>query len=236
MDIDSWLAHLPTAAADRRRQTGRPLVTLSYAQTLNGAIAIARGHPLTISSPDAMRLTHRLRAGHQAILVGIGTVLSDNPRLTTRLVDGPNPQPVILDTQWRFPPDAALWTNPRRPWIAGAANADRTSQTALQTKGARLLPLPVDDQHRVSLPALLQRLAESHINSLMVEGGVRVITAFLAAGLVDYLLLTVSPVFVNGLAVLDGAPLTAGAELSRFRLQAIEQYGQDVVLLAEPSS
>jgi len=235
MDIDSWLTRLPTTATNHRRQTGRPLVTLSYAQTLNGSIAIARGQPLSISGVESMRLTHRLRASHHAILVGIGTVLSDNPRLTTRLVSGPTPQPVILDTHWRFPPDAALWKNPRQPWIAGAARLDNPAQAALQAKGARPIPLIVDNQRRVSLPALLQQLGKFHIDSLMVEGGVRVITAFLAAGLIDYLLLTVSPVFVNGLAVLDHSALTVGAELSKLRLLALEQHGPDFILLAKPS-
>src|SRR5512133_2370683 len=89
---------------------GRPLVTLSYAQSLDGSLAAQRGTPLALSGPQSMELTHRLRAAQDAILVGIGTVLSDNPRLTVRLVEGSQPQPVILDSHLRFPLNANLLT------------------------------------------------------------------------------------------------------------------------------
>ncbi|MEZ4718129.1 MAG: GTP cyclohydrolase II [Caldilineaceae bacterium] len=83
----------------------RPFVTLSYAQSLDGSIAANRA-PTRLSGPAAMAMTHALRAAHDAILVGIGTVLADNPRLTVRLVDGASPRPVVLDSKLRMPPDA----------------------------------------------------------------------------------------------------------------------------------
>ena len=94
--IDSWLAD----AHNFRQVHGRPLVTLSYAQSLDGCISLRPGIPTALSGPEAMRLTHRLRAAHDAILVGIGTILADDPRLTVRLVEGRNPQPVV-------PPEAS---------------------------------------------------------------------------------------------------------------------------------
>ncbi|MCK4899238.1 MAG: RibD family protein, partial [Anaerolineales bacterium] len=102
--IDELLAD---AKADSQ-SAERPLVTLSYAQSLDGSIAVRRGSPLSLSSPEAMTLTHRLRAAHETILVGIGTVLADNPRLTVRLVEGRNPQPIILDSHLRLFLDANL--------------------------------------------------------------------------------------------------------------------------------
>ena len=81
---------------NRRRNTGRPIVTLSFAQSLDGAIALRRGSRLALSCPESMVLTHRLRATHDAVLVVIGTVLADNPRRTVRLVEGKNPLPVVL--------------------------------------------------------------------------------------------------------------------------------------------
>ncbi len=86
------------AAAEHRRRTGRPLVTLSYAQSLDGSIADRPGRPLSLSGSQSLTLTHGLRASHDAILVGIGTVLADNPRLNVRLVTGESPQPVIVDS------------------------------------------------------------------------------------------------------------------------------------------
>ena len=114
--LDQVRECLRSAAAHRRR-TGRPLVTLSYAQSLDGSIADRPGRPLALSGPQAMALTHGLRAAHEAILVGIGTVLADNPRLNVRLVTGPDPQPVVVDSRLRFPPYANLLSNGRSPGL-----------------------------------------------------------------------------------------------------------------------
>ena len=97
-----------------RQNTGRPFVTLTYAQSLDGSIARVPGKRLQLSGPEAQAMTHRLRAVNDAILVGIGTVLADNPRLTVRLAEGSDPQPVILDSKLRFPLDANLPTEPER--------------------------------------------------------------------------------------------------------------------------
>src|SRR4051794_24685033 len=86
----------------------RPIVTLAYAQSLDGSIATAARRPLALSSQPALKLTHQLRAEHDAILVGIGTVLADDPLLTVRLVNGPNPVPVVLDSRLRLPSTARL--------------------------------------------------------------------------------------------------------------------------------
>src|SRR3989304_8693232 len=92
--IDQLIA----GAREHRQRLGRPLVTLSYAQSLDGCIAARAGERLALSGPESMRLTHRLRAAQDAILVGIGTVPADNPRLTVHLVQGQDPQPIVLDS------------------------------------------------------------------------------------------------------------------------------------------
>ena len=103
-------------AAAHHARTGRPLVTLSYAQSLDGCIAAGPGQRLSLSGPEALMLTHELRAAHAAILVGIGTVLADDPRLTVRLVPGSHPQPVVVDSRLRIPDDCYLLRHgPRRP-------------------------------------------------------------------------------------------------------------------------
>jgi 3,4-dihydroxy 2-butanone 4-phosphate synthase/GTP cyclohydrolase II len=80
---------------------GRPFVTLAYAQSLDGSLAARRGEPLSLSGLESQKLTHRLRASHSAILVGISTLLADDPQLNVRLVEGENPQPVVLDSRLR---------------------------------------------------------------------------------------------------------------------------------------
>jgi 3,4-dihydroxy 2-butanone 4-phosphate synthase/GTP cyclohydrolase II len=226
---DELLDELPS-------RPGRPFVTLSYAQSLDGSIAARRGATTPISGPDALRLTHQLRAHHDAILVGIGTVLADDPQLTVRLVAGPNPQPVIVDSRLRLPLTARLLGD-GRAWIATTDAADRQRQAALEAAGARVVRLPADDAGRVSLPALLAYLHRQRVHSLMIEGGARVISRVLAERLADRLVLTIAPLLLGGLnAVGGGAPSLNGhlwPALLRPRYQVV---GRDVVLFGELES
>ena len=94
------------------------------------------GRPLALSGPASLALTHRLRAAHDAILVGIGTVLADDPKLTVRLVPGAQPQPVVLDTHLRCPANAALLRHPtHRPWLLCSPGADPAREAVLSTAG-----------------------------------------------------------------------------------------------------
>ena len=136
---DELLDELPS-------RPGRPFVTLSYAQSLDGSIAARRGATTPISGPDALRLTHQLRAHHDAILVGIGTVLADDPQLTVRLVAGPNPQPVIVDSRLRLPLTARLLSDGAPPptafsppsssgaMVSTSRSARRSARTRLMTR------------------------------------------------------------------------------------------------------
>ncbi len=202
----------------------RPFVTLTYAQSLDGSIAARRGAPLPLSGPEAMQLTHQLRADHQAILVGIGTVLADDPRLTVRLAPGTSPQPVIVDSHLRFPLSARLLIEGRRPIIAAAATASAARQQALESAGARVVRLPEDAAGKVDLAALLAWLRRQGYASLMVEGGAAIITSFLTQGLVDRLVVTVVPVLVGGLAAVASLP-----QIARLRQSGLRQFGDDVV-------
>ncbi len=167
-----------------------PFITISYAQSLDGSIADADGTTLRLSGPEAMRLTHALRAMHDAILVGIGTVLADDPRLTVRLVEGPQPQPIILDSHLRIPRSARILQHPLKPWIA----ALQTSSVA----GANVLVLPPDENGQVDLRRLLVELGERGVRHVMVEGGAQVISSFLRLGLANYAVITLAPCFVGG--------------------------------------
>jgi len=185
-------------AAGRSQRAGRPFVTLSYTQSLDGCITDKPGKPFALSGAQSLALAHHLRAGHDAVLVGIGTVLADNPRLNVRLVEGRNPQPVVVDSSLRVPLNVNLFQSVP-PWIATTDHADDERQRALEAVGACVLRLPTDAEGRVNLTALLQRLGELGINRLLVEGGARIITSFLSARLVDRLVLTVAPVILGGL-------------------------------------
>jgi GTP cyclohydrolase II len=213
----------------------RPFVTLSYAQSLDGCIAGRPGQQLALSSHQSLVLTHQLRAAHDAILVGIGTVLSDNPQLTVRLVEGELPQPVITDSHLRLPLDANLLRNhPLRPLIIAGEQADKGRQQVLEKAGARVLRLPSDEKGRVHLPTMLESLRELGINSLMVEGGARIITSFLSERLVDHMILTIAPVFVGGMRGvrrLRHADAAFYPHLSNLRHQPV---GEDMIFWGDP--
>lgn len=186
-------------AAAEARSRKRPLVTLSYAQSLDGSIAARRGSPLALSSPESLRLTHQLRALHQGILVGVGTVLADDPQLTVRMVRGKSPRPIVLDSWLRTPSTARLLqSRGPRPWIFATEAAEGQRQAILEQAGARVFRMPADSAGRVDLHRLMATLTGLGIRRLMVEGGAEVITAFLSQGLVDRLVITIAPVFVGG--------------------------------------
>jgi GTP cyclohydrolase II len=211
--FDSRFESYRTQANSHLRRFDRPLVMLSYAQSLDGSIAARRGERLVLSGPESKALTHRLRAANDTILVGIGTVLADDPRLTARLAEGANPQPIVVDSSLRFPPDARLLDHPtHKPWIATSEHADPARASALEEADAVVLRLPEGADGRVDLGALLDQLGQRGVASLMVEGGAAIITSFLAGRLADQLVLTIAPRLVGGLNALD-QPLANGLDL-----------------------
>ena len=216
--------------------TPRPFVTLSYAQSLDGCLTAQQGTATPISAPASLTMTHALRAAHSAILVGIETVLADDPALTVRLVAGDSPQPVIVDSQLRTPPDARLLQGRGTPWIATTGEGAQSSRRRrLEEAGARILTLPADEDGRVDLAALLACLGAEGIGSLMVEGGARILTSFLEGGLADYAVITIAPVYLGGYQMIQ--PAGAGDELRSVmpRLRNIEQVqlATDTVLWGE---
>jgi GTP cyclohydrolase II len=228
--IEDWLDRWCSQAAVRSGELGRPLVMLSYAQSLDGSLAAQRGQGLKLSGPEAMRLTHRLRAAHTAILAGIGTVLADDPQLTVRLVQGPSPQPVILDSQLRMPLNSRLMQREDRlPWIFCAPDAPEDRARQLEDRGARVYRAAWNPAHGLNLPSVLAQLGQAGIQSLMVEGGARVLTNFLEQRLFDAVVITIAPVWVGGLSAVERGLGQAGAFPALADL-AYALCGSDVVI------
>ncbi len=208
----------------------RPLVTLAYAQSLDGSIALQRGKPFAISGPESMKVTHQLRAWHDGIMVGIGTVLADNPRLTVRLVEGQNPQPIILDSNLRLPSNAKLLNNEKSPWVFSRKNAIEFADTVLHQRGYRIFPIETLPGQALPLPQILQTLKNQGIKWLMVEGGASVITSFLQSGLVDVVILTLAPIFVGGFKAVDQLFSQPNEDSFILRLSHInvDKVGEDI--------
>jgi GTP cyclohydrolase II len=234
-DRDDGIARLLKRAAGQRQRTGRPFITLSYAQSVDGCIAVSSGKPLALSGSQSLRLTHQLRAAHDAILVGIGAVLADNPRLTVRLVKGKDPQAVVVDSHLRLPLSANLLQSGfAPPWIATTERADAERQKMLEAAGARVLRLPANAKGQVDLASLLRRLGELGINRLMVEGGAAIITSFLAERLVDHLVLTVAPMVVGGLPAVSRSGERGRNYFPHLRNLRHERLGDDLVFWGDP--
>jgi riboflavin-specific deaminase-like protein len=188
-------------SAERALILGRPVVTLTYAQSLDGALANLAGGRMALSGTQAQRLTHELRVAHDGILIGVGTVLSDDPQLSVRLVEGRNPQPIILDTHLRTPLQSRLVKRDTQPvWIAVGEQVGEAHRLPYLQRGVSLIACQVDKEGRIDLADLLSRLCQRGIMSLMVEGGAQVITSFLKQRMVDQVVITLAPIWLGGVA------------------------------------
>ncbi len=219
-----------------RIQAGRPLVTLKFATTLDGRIATGGGDSKWITGEDARRFGHGLRASHDAILVGAGTALADNPELTCRLpgLEGRSPVRVVVDGHQRLPlthtlvADAGVidtWLMTFRP----TAREARARRKAYQQAGVQVIEIAADNHGNPDVAAVLGALAKRGITRLLVEGGGRISAAFLAAGLVDRLVWFRASTVIGG----DGVPAAAGfgveklADLAHFSLVSTRPVGDD---------
>lgn len=196
MDI---IKQLHTFIHKKQLHDDRSLVTLSYAQSLDGSIALAYDVGLRMSGHDAQGISHTLRTMHDAVIVGIGTVLSDNPRLTVRHVSGNNPQPVVLDSSLRFPLTARLVSHPRAPWIFTNDQADIQKKEQLEKIGIRILRAKATSDNKIDLAYALRELKFMGMNRVLVEGGATIIDRFIREQVVDVCIVFITPVFVGGL-------------------------------------
>jgi diaminohydroxyphosphoribosylaminopyrimidine deaminase/5-amino-6-(5-phosphoribosylamino)uracil reductase len=213
--------------------TALPFVTLTFAVTLDGRLATKTGNSQWISSNDSLQLAHRLRAEHQAIMVGIGTVLADNPRLTVRLAKGRDPLRVVVDSRLQIPTDANVLAA-----SAGAATLIATTEAAdqnrladLQSLGAEVLRLPCEkDSRRVDLETLLAELYRRSIESLLVEGGAKLITTLLAARLVNRMVITIAPKIIGqGIEAIGDLGITKLSDAITFTSFKTERLGPDLI-------
>ncbi len=223
-----------------RVHTGRPLVTVKYAMTLDGRIATSSGDSRWISGPSSRHQVHLLRDRVDAIMVGVGTVLADNPELTTRL-EGHwrplrHPLRVVVDSYGRTPLNARL-LDPKLPgqtMIATVAPAAAWVEE-LTARGIQVEQLPGDAAGRVDLQALLMLLGRRGLNHLLVEGGATLLGSLAAQALIDEIHAFIAPKLVGGTAApgpLGGVGVTLMADAHPFLLRRVERYDQDVLLIA----
>jgi len=198
-----------------RQRLGRPLVTLKLATSLDGRIATGSGESQWITALPARMRGHALRAAHDAIMVGTGTVLADDPQLTCRLpgIGQRSPVRVVLDRQLRIPRSAAVIADARQTptWILTLRSADAARRSALLAAGVTLIDVDPDAENRIDLVAALAALGERGVTRLLIEGGARLAAALLRTRLVDRLAWFHAPLLIGG----DGIPAVAALGLDR---------------------
>jgi diaminohydroxyphosphoribosylaminopyrimidine deaminase / 5-amino-6-(5-phosphoribosylamino)uracil reductase len=179
--------------------SGLPYVTLKLALSLDGRIATRSGSSKWVTGPEARAIVHGLRARHDAVAIGIGTALADDPKLTVRDAPGPSPLRVVFDTKLRLSPHSKLTeTAPDVPtWVLASADAPAANEEALTTRGVEVIRAPTAAEGRLDVGACLRILAERGIVTLMVEGGAELAGSFLAAKLADELHAFVAPLLLG---------------------------------------
>jgi diaminohydroxyphosphoribosylaminopyrimidine deaminase / 5-amino-6-(5-phosphoribosylamino)uracil reductase len=223
----------------RRIRDQRPHVILKLAVSADDKIGAAGRKPVAITGEAARTRVHLLRAQCDAILVGIGTVLADDPELTCRLpgMEARSPVRVVLDRALRMPGDSRLVHSARQTplWVMASELAEAPAAAKLGAAGAVVIRMPSQAAPGLDLHAVMQALAEKGITRLLVEGGSRVAASFVAADLVDeaWLLRAPQAIGADGINPLDALPLTQITQSSAFRVLASETLDPDTLTIYE---
>ncbi|MFQ5846767.1 MAG: bifunctional diaminohydroxyphosphoribosylaminopyrimidine deaminase/5-amino-6-(5-phosphoribosylamino)uracil reductase RibD [Candidatus Methylomirabilales bacterium] len=216
-------------------RTGEPFVFLKAALSLDGKLATRTGDSQWMTGALARHRVHEMRNTLDAVVVGIGTVLKDDPMLTTRL-GGPedrDPLRVIVDSRGRLPLTARLFrAGSPPPLVAVGPRTSPARLRRLQERGAEVTVLP-PGEGGLSLPALTRELGRRQITSVMIEGGGKLATSALHAGIVDKVILMVAPILIGGKTaptLLQGDGVEKLAEALRVKQLTVERIGEDLVL------
>jgi GTP cyclohydrolase II len=208
----------------------RPYVLVKYAQTLDGRIATTTGDSKWISGEAERRISHALRSTCDAVLVGAGTVATDDPQLTVRMVPGASPLRVVLDSTIRTPLDAHVFSGDAATMLITSPAADAAKVAAVQAAGAAVR-VAKSGPHGVDIPDALRLLRAAGVTSVLVEGGGRVITSMLRSRLVDRLVVSISPTIIGaGVAAVGSLGITRIAGGIRLANRSVHLAGEDLLV------
>lgn len=219
----------------RNMTLGRPWVTVKAAISLDGDIALQSGESQWISNSLSRKRSHLMRAENDAVMVGVGTVLRDDPRLTVRDVDGRSPIKVIVDKDLRTPAEAKVLDQGRCIFFTGPSPDEGKADT-LARRGARIIRQQKELDDRIPIEGLLNELGGLGVNQLMVEGGSRLICSFIESGAVDEYSLFVAPkVLGNGLNFSGHIAFNHMNETISMKQVRIRRIGDDIWFEGVPS-
>ncbi len=210
----------------------KPYITLKFAQTLDGKIAAPDGSSKWISGPQARKFAHGLRAKNDAVLVGIRTILRDNPALTVRLVKGGNPARVVIDRRLRVPLEARVVkeANLAKTIIITTPKAPESKMKRLKAAGVEIIVLPASKGGYIDLHRIIRILYKKGIRRMLVEGGARVIASFLKARLADRIITVISP-RILGRGVESAGDMGIGniKNAVKLRIKNVKRLGKDII-------
>ena len=219
----------------KRIERGLPLVTLKVATTLDGKIATHGGESQWITGEGARAMAHLLRASHDAVMIGAGTALADDPELTCRLpgMRAHSPVRIVLDRRLSTPPDSKLIQSAAKvpTWIVTLPGAESGPREAITREGAEVIESEPGADGQFDLAAVLRMLAERGLTRVLAEGGSHVTAALLRAGLVDRMAWFRAPGLIGG----DGIPVTEAlgidvlAQMPRARRLQVRRIGEDLL-------
>jgi len=225
-----------------RMKRKRPFITVKIAQSLDGKIATKTGDSKWISSSSSRRLANKLRSKNDAIMVGINTILKDDPRLTIRNSNGKariaqkQPTKIVVDSLLKTPPDARIFTNSSigKVIIATTKIAPKANERLLKEKGAEILCIS-KDQNSINLKDLMRELAKRGIANILVEGGGELIASLFEERLVDKLNLFIAPIIIGGrdaITSVEGSGSEMVKEALRLNKVEVKKIGRDLLLEA----
>ena len=212
----------------------RPFVAVKFAQTLDGRIATASGDSKWISGQEERRVSHALRAACDAVLVGVGTVMTDDPRLTVRMVEGPSPIRVILDSTLRAPAESNVFSGDAHTVVITTERSAPDRRMALGSLGTEVVVVGTGPEGSVDLRAALRELRSNGIRSLLVEGGASTITSFLSHGLADRLIVGIAPsVMGSGLDAVGDLSVGRVRDGIRLANREVHVAGDDLLIAGD---
>lgn len=220
-------------------QTKRPYVVMKYAMTMDGKIAAYTGASKWITGKEARRHVHQQRHRYRAILVGVGTVLADDPLLTCRIEGGRNPIRVVCDSHLRMPLSSQLAATAKQVLtVIATCCTDREKYTAYEKVGCRILTVPQKDGH-VDLQILMQKLGQQKIDSVLIEGGGTLNWSALESGIVQKVQAYLAPKLLGGQQAktpVGGAGFLSPSESVILKNSAITPLGEDFLIESEVGS
>lgn len=216
--------------------TRLPFVTLKFAMTLDGKIATRTGDSKWISCDKSRRIVHGVRSRVDAVMVGVGTLLADDPELSARQGRVSYPTRVVVDSKALAPADAKMFSLPGETIIATTQSAPEDRIVKLKQAGARILIIE-EDAGRVSLPSLMRALGETGVTSILLEGGGRIAASALSSGVVDKVIVFIAPKIIGGAEArtpVEGLGVAMMAEAFALERLKVRNIGCDIMIEAYP--